>query len=88
MHITKQPFKSPMEMFIMEQRELAKNAFKYLKTIGFNKENIQDISKSLCPSFIQCVQKNSIINERIKRKIRDMTLSSKIDSLIYKNDYE
>lgn len=88
MHIVKTPFKSPDEMFVMEQRELAKNAFKYLKAIGFDKETIQDIARTLCPQFMQCVQKDTTTNKEILSRMRDMSLGVGIDALTYQNDYE
>ena len=88
MHMTKKPFKSPIEMFIYEQKLVAKNAYRYLKSIGFDKEKIQSYAKKLCPSFFQYVQKDSILNSEILEEIRSMSLSRGIDALIYQNDYE
>ena len=88
MHITKKPFKSPTQILIYEQKVIAKNAYNYLKSIGFDKEKIQRYAKALCPSFLQCVQKDSMLNREIIEEMRNMSLSSGIDALIYQNDYE
>lgn len=83
--ITNVPYASPSETFVMEQRFLAKNAYRMLKSIGYSKQNILDIYDELNSDSTDLnIARNQAYTLDIRRRMTDHGY----DGIIYKNDYE
>ena len=92
--LTGEPFEDPEEIFMSEQRVLARYSWNFLKGIGFSKEEVlniySDLDEAKTKDFYDGTGDDNFskVNSFYTKKVREMALSSKYDAIVYINDYE